>query len=434
MKFWVFTHSDQPLEYWLEDYQQRFDAWQAGGVEGIIVGRMQFKQDDGSMISSYPVDVKLYADHGVEPPEQGPRDLEKEQKLQAMMHDAAARGWKIMTFGTGRGGAAGLQELIDHYPQVEGVIIDGPGENHYELAFHHGGELLEIREAEDDLIYAEMGVDFARMHRGIEHLRQALCRLTPQRVRYLAEGGLFSVLNLIDLDEDGLYWLRMRQERSRRSWIEAREMVDQVSRKIELGGIPRTAVFSGLTGQDYEQMAGYFDYILPKHYYWHRGFDGLYGTVARWVQTLGEWNPSLREEDAFAVVKALFGIELPGVQTLFDLEAGFPDEFFDRIVFGETRRAIEAAGVDKVLCWVSTARDPHSGDAMPARDLIGILRASEAAGLQRFVFHPERMGASEWKVLSTMCGEPWSEDPNGYWPSGTQKPDSFSGGRKKPTR
>ena len=116
MKFWVFTHSDQPLEYWLEDYQQRFDAWQAGGVEGIIVGRMQFKQDDGSMISSYPVDVKLYADHGVEPPEQGPRDLEKEQKLQAMMDDAAARGWKIMTFGTGRGGAVGLQELIDHYP------------------------------------------------------------------------------------------------------------------------------------------------------------------------------------------------------------------------------------------------------------------------------------------------------------------------------
>ena len=58
-------------------------------------------------------------------------------------------------------------------------------------------------------------------------------------------------------------------------------------------------------------MAGYFDYILPKHYYWHRGFDGLYGTVARWVQTIGEWNPGLTEEDAFAVVQALFGIKLP---------------------------------------------------------------------------------------------------------------------------
>ena len=141
MKFWVFTHSDQPLEHWLEGYQQRFDAWEEGGVEGIIVGRMQFKQDDGSVISSYPVNTKLYAEHGVEPPEETPRDLEKEKKLQGMMDDAAARGWQIMTFGMGRGGLVGLEDLIAFYPQVHGVIIDGPGENHYELAFHHGGEL-----------------------------------------------------------------------------------------------------------------------------------------------------------------------------------------------------------------------------------------------------------------------------------------------------
>lgn len=433
MKFWVFTHSDQPLEDWLDGYEQRFDAWAEGGVEGIIVGRMQFKQDDGTSIPSYPVDAALYAEHGVEPPEESSRDLEKEKKLLAMMDDAKARGWKIMTFGMGRGGLVGLEDLVKFYPQVDGVIIDGPGENHYELAFHHGGELLEIRPGEDR-VFAEMGADVARMQRGIDHLRQSFRRLTPQRVRYLAQGGLFAVLNLIDLDEDGLYWLRMRQEKSRQNWAEVRAVVDQASRKIELGGIPRTAVFSGLTGQDYERMADYFDYILPKHYYWHRGFDGLYGTIARWVQTIGEWNPGLAEEDAFAVVKALFGIELPEVRTLFDLEAGFPDEFFDQIVYGETRRALEAAGADKVVCWVSTGRGPHAGDPMPVRDLLGILRASEAAGLERFVFHPEGMGAAEWRVLSTLCGKPWREDPAGYWPSGTQKPDAFSGGRKRSNR
>lgn len=203
MKFWVFTHIDNPLEDWLTGYQQRFDAWEEGGVEGIIVGRMQFKQDDGSFVSSYPVDAQLYREHGVEPPEQGPRDLQKEQQLQGMIDNAAARGWQITTFGAGRGGVVGLQELINHYPAVEGVILDGPGENHYELAFHHGGELLEIREGKDDPIYAEMGADFERMQRGVDQLRQSFCRLTPQRVRYLAAGGLFSVLNLIDLDEDG---------------------------------------------------------------------------------------------------------------------------------------------------------------------------------------------------------------------------------------
>ena len=349
------------------------------------------------------------------------------------MDNAAARGWKIMSFGAGRGGVVGLEDLIAHYPQIQGVVLDGPGENHYELAFHHGGEFLEIRPGHDQL-FKEMGADLDRMQRGIEHLRKGLCSLTSKRVRYLAEGGLFSVLNLIDLDADGLYWLRMRQEKSRRAWSEARTLVDGASRKIALAGIPRTAAFSGLTGQDFEQMANYFDYILPKHYYWHRGFDGLYGTFARWVQTLGAWNPGLDEQDVFAVVKALMGIELPQVRTLGDLDAGFPDEFFSQIVFGETRRALAAAGADKVVCWVSTGRRPHEGDPMPARDLLGILRASEAAGLKRFVFHPEFMGAAEWRVLSTMCGTPWQEDPDAYWPSGTKKPDAFNGGRKKSDR
>ena len=433
MKFWVFAHGDASSENWLDDYKERFDAWAEAGVEGLIAWPMRVLCDDGSTVQSYPVDAGIYREHGVEPPEQGPRDEVAEQKFQAMLDDAAARGWKILTFGMGRGGIVGLEEMIRAHPQIQGVIVDGPGENHYELAFHHGGELLEMRPGEDR-VFADMGADIDRMQRGIDHLRQSLQQLRPQRVRYLAQGGLFSVLNLIDLDEDGLYWLRMRQQKSIRNWAETRAIVDRASRKIELGGIPRTAVFSGLTGQDYERMAEYFDYILPKHYYWHRGFDGLYGTIARWVQTLGAWNPQLTEEDAFAVVEALFGIELPGVRTLFDMEAGFPDEFFAEIVYAETRRALEAVGADKVVCWVSTGRGPHAGDPMPARDLLGILRASEAAGLQRFVFHPEDMGAAEWRVLSTLCGQPWDENPDGYWPTGTQKPDAFNGARKPPGR
>ena len=78
MNFWIFTHSDQPLEYWLEGYKERFDVWDESGVEGIIVGRMQFKQEDGSIIPSSPADRTLYADFGVEPPDETPRDLEKE--------------------------------------------------------------------------------------------------------------------------------------------------------------------------------------------------------------------------------------------------------------------------------------------------------------------------------------------------------------------
>jgi len=199
-----------------------------------------------------------------------------------------------------------------------------------------------------------------------------------------------------------------------------------------VGTIPRSAAFSVLTTQDYEKTHSFFDYIFPKHYYWHRGFDGMYGTVARWVEKIREWNPGLTEEDGFSVVKLLFGIELPGVRSLYDMEKGFPDEFFDKVVFSETKRALEATGnADKVIAWVSTGRNPHAGDPMPAHDLERILTASHRAGLKRFIFHPDvNLGAAEWKVISRLCGKEWKEDPNGYWPPDTPKPDTWNGGRK----
>lgn len=207
------------------------------------------------------------------------------------------------------GTGAAVRALVKAFPQVHGVIFDGPGEKHYELAFHHGAELLEIRRHERTL-YDSLGLDVSRMERGI----------------------------------------------------------------------PRTAAFSSLTCQDYEEMGRLFDIVFPKHYFWHRGFDGLYGTVARWVQTLGAWNPSLSEADCFAVVQNLLGIQLPGVRSLLDMELGFPEEFFSQVVATETHRALAAVGdPNRTVAWVSTGRSPHAGDPMTAGDLYRILDASAGA-------------------------------------------------------
>ncbi|MEW6752698.1 MAG: hypothetical protein AB1505_17205 [Candidatus Latescibacterota bacterium] len=426
MKCWIFVFN--PLERYLESYRSTFDAWEDGGVRGIVVGRMFFEQDDGSRVPAFPQDPRAYASLGLEPPAEQPRDPRKEQALSALLDDAAARGWHIMVFDSGT--TAHVQSLVNRYPQVQGVIIDGPGENHYELAWHHGGELFEIRPGERQQ-FAGLGFDLDRLERGIGHLRDRFHQLTPDLVRYHAPGGTLAGLLLFDIDEDVLYWLRARQERSLRSWQAARADLDRVDRYVELGGIPRITSFSSLTGQNYQQMPAYFDYLFPKHYYWHRGFDGMYGTVARWVQTLCAWNPSLTEADALLVVRGLFGLELPGVTCLMDLEVGFPEEFYAQVVYQETRRAVEAVhNTDKVIFWVSTGRRPHAGEPMTARDLSGILRATEQAGAQRFLFHPDPdPTASEWSVISACCGNPWRPSPEGYWPPGSARPDAYTRGR-----
>ena len=86
------------------------------------------------------------------------------------------------------GFAASVQDTMNAYPQAHGVIIDGPGEQHYELAFHHGGELLEIREHERHRFLRLWERIIPRLERGIAHLRERLHNLTPSLVRYHAPG------------------------------------------------------------------------------------------------------------------------------------------------------------------------------------------------------------------------------------------------------
>jgi hypothetical protein len=447
-----------PLEQWLTDYERTLDAWEKGGVRGIVIGPLRFwdgrpsfdftYRRSGAVIQTFAPDAAIYKRYDVNPPENVRLDPAKEKQLHGLMDSIARRKWELMLFGPGHYGrrksfeqdpfgaislAAGVEDTLRAFPQANGVIIDGAGEHHYELAFHHGGELFEIRDHQRPL-YTHLGFDVARMERGINHLRARFHQLTPARVRFNSPGGMLGGLSLFDLNEDALYWLRMRQETTLRNMAAVRKQWDGLSRKAKLGTIPRSAAFSVLTTQDYEKTHAFFDYIFPKHYYWHRGFDGMYGTVGRWVSTIKEWNPELTEEDCFSVVKLLFGLEFPGVRTLYDLERGFPDEFFDKVVFSETKRALEATrNPDKVIAWVSTGRNPHAGDPMPAHDLERILTASHRAGLKRFIFHPDvNLGATEWKVISRLCGEEWKEDPNGYWPPDTPKPHTWNGGRTPP--
>ena len=399
---WMFILN--PFERWaplLEEHKRVFDLWEDGGVRGIVVGRLMFAGPDGTEIPTFPADPEIYAAHGVAPPPERPRDADKERRFREMLEDAAGRGWQIMIFEVRRDGGhrpieddpygvahllAAAQDALSAYPMAHGVILDGPGELPYELQLNRGREFLAADGNRARL--AALGYNMDRMERGVAHLRGAFQNLTPERVRYLSPGGAMGAFQLLDLNEDVTYWLRARQETSRGWMSAAREGFDGLDRTVQLGAIPRAAAFSGLTGQDYTHLGRCFDFVFPKHYFWHRGFDGMYGSVWRWVRQLGAWNPSLSEEDCFAVVKLWFGLDLPGVDCLADMEMGFPEEFFTQTVRDETARALAGvADPDKVIAWVSTGRLPHAGDMMTSRDLYRILTASEEAGLQRFVFH-----------------------------------------------
>ena len=144
------------------------------------------------------------------------------------------------------------------------------------------------------------------------------------------------------------------------------------------------------------------------------------------LEQIAAWNPQLSEADCFTVVRAWLGVDLPEVESLSDMDLGFPDRFFTEVVREETERALAAASrPEKVVPWVDTGRMPHGGDPMTAGDLERILQASEAGGLRRFLFHNHaHLTAAEWHVISRRCGQPWDEDPDTYWPPATPLPSS----------
>ena len=454
MAAWIYMF--YPIERWLDGYERTLDAWEEGGVRGLVVGPLIFFKDfpafdltyswPGTRLPAFAADPKIYQRYGLDPPAEAPRDPKKEKQLQGLIENAAARGWDILFFGPGQSGhprsfeqdpfgalslAASIEDTMRAFPQAKGVVLDGAGEHHYELRFHHGGELLEIRDGERPLLQ-HLGMDIGRMERGTAHLRDRLHHLTPSMIRYYSAGGMMGGLDLFDVNEDALYWLRARQEATMQTVAAWRKQTDGLAHKAKIGAITRASTFSLLTTQDYERLHPYFDYLFHKHYFWNRGFDGMYGTIGRWVRTIGEWNPGLSEEDCFAAVQCWLGLKLPGVKSLADLDQGFPDEFFSEVVYSETRRVLDAVGdPNKVFAWVSSGRNPHGGDPMPSHDLYRILTASQKAGLKRFLYHPDpNLGAAEWSVISGLCGKRWREDPAGYWPADTPKPDTWNHGRK----
>ena len=421
------------MEPVLNDPARVFDTLEAGGIRGLVVGRMVF---EGS-IPAFTPDPKIYQKFGVPPPPP-PREVscKKRTQLHRMLKDAKGRGWPIFIFesthGMGPGGAgpllvdpvsqnayyARMLDTLGHFPDADGAIMDGP-EWGYEIHPQHRSCIFEDLPDTLKPKAQELGYDYDAMIAARDRLHQRLHRLDRSRVRLHAPGGLLGAVSLFGADVDLMAWLRFRTEVMTGFFRGVRAAVAEADRPVQLGLGPRTAAFSPLCGYDFEAIAPIIDILLPKHYFWHRGFDGLYGTVWRYVLTLVEWNPTLTDGDALAVVKALCGLELPHIADRFDFESGFSPAFFDSVVAAETRRAIAAMGdPSRVIPWVDTGRRPHDGDAMTAADLRRILEASAGAGLQRFLYHNHgHLTDSEWTVISTLCGRSWRQlGREGYRP------------------
>ncbi len=449
MKLWMDVMRD--LEGLMADWERRFDAWEAGGVEGLVIGPLQFDTpkllpglrwlpSERPASASFDPDPAVYRRLGVEPPSP-PADPApgKRAELERMLLAAKARGWSVWIFqalaGAGPGGegplltdarartaaAARMVDTLRHYPMADGAIMDGP-EWGYEIAPHflnRRSYLFDDLPPSAAARCAELGFDHASLAAARDRLYRRLHSLTRREVARHAGGGLLGAFALLGGDPALMEWLAFRTASMTDFLRQVRGTLDEhLEQPFRLGVGPRTPAFGPLCGYDFAGLADFMDVLLPKHYFWHRGFDGMVGTVYRYVETLAEWSPGLDDASALDVVRLLCGLELPGVRSRADLEDALTPEFFATVVAAETRRALAAVDdPERVVPWVDTGRAPHDGDPMPASHLRMLIRASREAGLHRLLYHHQgNLTPAEWAVLSEECGTPWDPRASDYVP------------------
>jgi len=448
MKLWMDVMRD--LEHVMDAHELLFDAWAEGGVDGLVIGPLIFHAAkllpgtrtapaDGPPTATFDPDPEVYRRLGVEPPP-APEPMPEERKgLEKMLRAAKEHGFSIWIFqasaGAGPGGeghifgdskthaaiCARMIDTLQHYPMADGAIMDGP-EWGYEIAPHHMNRRSFIF---DDLPAsiaprcAELGYDYAALVAAKDRLFERLHRLDAGMVSLHSRGGLLGAFYLLGSDPDLLEWFRFRVESLTTFFRGVRNcLTAEMNRPVKLGVGPRSAAFAPLCGYDLAQLAEFMDVLLPKHYFWHRGFDGMIGTVYRYVETLCEWNSELSDRDALEVVQALFGLSLPGVESRSDLECALNSEFYEQIVTQETARALAVVeDKERIVPWVDAGRAPHDGDPMSAADLKQLLQAARSAGLQRFLYHHHgNLTAGEWSVISEICGKRWDPRQSAYRP------------------
>ena len=447
MKLWMDIMRD--VEQLVHGYPQFYDAWEAGGIDGLVIGPLEFGtskylpgiklEADARPTATFDPDPAIYAKLGVQTPRPARPEPELRAGLTKALTAAKDRGWSVYIFQASAGASAGgdgptltdprtraavIARMVDtlaHYPMVDGAIMDGP-EWGYEIAPHHQNHRSYFFHDLPPTVAAkcaELGYDYNAMVAAKDRLLHKLHNLDARQIALHGNGGLLGGYHLLGADPDLMQWLSFRVDSLTDFFSSVRAGIDaELGRPFKLGVGPRSAAFAPLCGYDFAKLAAFMDILLPKHYFFHRGFDGMVGTIHRYVETLCAWNKGLSDADALTVVQTLFGLSLPGVTTRAGMEEALTPEFFQTVVTRETKRALAAVDdPNRIVPWVDAGRNPHDGDPMPPGQLRQLLQVAGEAGLQRFLYHHHgNLTPGEWTVISEICGTPWNPLESDYLP------------------
>jgi hypothetical protein len=309
-----------------------------------------------------------------------------------------------------------IRDAHQSFPRLAGILNDGP-EFGYEVSEELFDGMLTIFGCFGSCCErksAALGYDFDSLKQAALSLMRFLRSLDAIAIERTLEhrGDPVEALAAAAGEPAIVDWYRFKRDSVADYVQELYQGIKETDPDLELGIGSRLPAFTPFTASDLERLAHHADFVLPKLYLWMGGFDGLYGTVYRWVETLSRWNPGLSEGQLLTFVHHLFDLRLPGVEGLDDLrrhvEHGFADkiegtphgdpfpaEFFTEVVADQVRKMIDQVGdAARVRPWLDCH---HGGRTLTPDELDQVLAAGEGAGLQTYLNYC-RIDPGNWAV------------------------------------
>ncbi len=468
-----------PLEASLVDAERTVDAWQSGGVKGILLGPLRFDarlQDastladiralgtlppgEGQHVPAFAPNPTIYRRYGVVTPPTPEPDLEERFSALGKFLDLAKRKsmavWLIDP-GDGMVGPdpdtdsipddldhrllvddawrraflARMTDAVERVPQADGIVLTRPAWG-WSAGMSGPGDLLGPLPPDAGPLSAELGLDLGRLEAALERLRTRIRKLTREAARLGANGGAFGTATMLGLDPGIVSFFAFRARALSRFALAVHDVTDRISkargRELKFGVSPPSPSFAPLAGYDFPGLATICDLVVPRLGIHHRGHDGIYGIVSLWVAALNGWSSSLWEAESFEATAALTGISLPSTEpgakpgarmvSQKEFDRGYPEAFWREVVEAEARRTVaQADGYPwRALPMVAGGRRPMGGEAIGASDFRRLLEAIRDGGVRQVVHYDHaRLTAGEWSVLSEFSGSAWRAG-SGYEP------------------
>ena len=297
---------------------------------------------------------------------------------------------------------ARARDTAKHFPQVTGLLLDGP-DFKWEIQPGHRDDLwVEPIDTPENRVFAtNNGMEFQKVLDGREHFKEFLHGFNQEYARKfisMAPGALASHDWWRDHPKFN-DWYSFKQAAVEWSVSSSYRGVKEYLPDLQVGNSSRLPFAEPLTGHNTVRKQKYIDFQQPKQYWWSGGVAGFRGTIVNWVDTLVDWNDGLDHELASELFGAMFDYPLAASYPISDYNSEATDEWFTTAVRDQTAKMIaNSGGQEQYMPWVGL--EHFGSNWLTASELDRMLAEMQSQGATRYCyFIYNSMRPEIWDVI-----------------------------------